>query len=153
MMINMFSESAVKQAREKFKKRKEEIEREHQALEKRIRKEKEARLAKSAQEFRKEFCLTIKQLLGEEDWLWLTQWLAAKKEKETEDAENRYESERAEELRKMNSEDYLFRYLSDPIIKKKLDESESNKPEDTERLVSIVSKLRLEKVWVNGTLV
>ena len=78
----MSSESAVKKAREKFEKRKEEIEREHEALEKRIRKEKEARLAKSEQEFRKELCLAIKQVLGEEEWLWLTQWLAKNKEKE-----------------------------------------------------------------------
>ena len=149
----MSSESAVKKAREKFEKRKEEIEREHEALEKRIRKEKEARLAKSEQEFRKELCLAIKQVLGEEEWLWLTQWLAKNKEKETEGAENRHESERADELRKMDSKDYLFRYLSDSSIKKKLEESNSNKIEDTERLVSIVSKLRLEKVWVDGTLV
>jgi len=148
----MSSESAVKHAREKFEKRKEKIEKEHEALEKRVRKEKEARLAKSEQEFRKELCLAIKQVLGEEDWLWLTRWLAKNKEKETEDAENRHESERSDGLRKMNSEDYLFRYLSDPSIKKKLEESDSNKPEETERLVSIVSKLRLEKVWVDGTL-
>jgi len=149
----MSPKSAVKQAREKFEKRKEEIEREHEALEKRIRKKKEARLAKSEEEFRKEFGLAIKQILGEEDWRWLTQWLATNKEKETEDAENRHESGLAEELKKMNSADYIFRYLRDPSIKKKLEESNSNKPEDTERLVSIVSKLRLEKVWVDGTLV
>ena len=53
----------------------------------------------------------------------------------------------------MSPEDYLFCYLSDPEIEIKLKESDAiNKPEDIERFADIVARLKLEKIWVDGTL-
>ena len=75
------------------------------------------------------------------------------KEKEVEEAEKRKEKNRANELRQMSPEEYLFDYLSDAKFEKRIyQSSEANKPEDVERLTSILVKLRQEKAWVNGTL-
>ena len=53
----------------------------------------------------------------------------------------------------MSPEEYLFGYLSDAEFEKRINQSsEANKPEDVERLTSILVKLRQEKAWVNGTL-
>ena len=94
-----------------------------------------------------------KELLGKEDCEWLNKWLAANKEKEAEEAEKRKKKSRANELRQMGPEDYLFGYLSDAEFEKRIKQSrEANKPEDIERLTSILVKLRQEKAWVNGTL-
>ena len=79
--------------------------------------------------------------------------LMKNKEKEVEEAEKSFKNVRADELRKMSPEDYLFRFLSNPELKKRLNESrETSNQEDSSRLVSIVMKLRLEKAWVDGTL-
>jgi len=79
--------------------------------------------------------------------------LMKNKEKEVEEAEKSFKNVRADELRKMSPEDYLFRFLSNPELEKRLNESrETNNQEDSSRLVSIVMKLRLEKAWVEGTL-
>ena len=101
----------------------------------------------------KEFSLALKNVLGKEDYEWLTKWLVKNKEKEAEEAEKRAERILASKLRGMSPEDYLFCYLSDPEIEKKLKASgEINKPEDIERFADIVTRLKLEKIWVDGTL-
>ena len=46
----------------------------------------------------------------------------------------------------MITEEYLFVYLSDAEFEKRVNKSsEANKPEDVERLISILVKLRQEK--------
>ena len=118
-----------------------------------MKKEKEIRIANSEKEFRKEFSLATRELLGKEDCEWLNKWLVANKEKEAEEAEKSKKENRANELRQMSPEDYLFGYLSDAEFEKRISQSsEVNKPEDVERLTSILVKLRQEKAWVNGTL-
>jgi hypothetical protein len=53
----------------------------------------------------------------------------------------------------MSPEDYLSGYFSDVEFEKRINQnSETNKPEDVERLTSILERLRQEKAWVNGTL-
>ena len=92
-------------------------------------------------------------LLGKEDCEWLNKWLVTNKEKEAEEAEKRKNKNRANELRQMSPEDYLFGYFSDAEFEKRINQSrEANKPEDVERLTSILERLRQEKAWVNGTL-
>ena len=118
-----------------------------------MKKEKEMRIANSQKEFRKELSLALRELLEKEDCEWLNKWLVTNKEKEAEDAEKRKKNDRANELRQMNAEDYLFGYLSEAEFEKQISQSsEANKPEDVERLTSILVKLRQEKAWVNGTL-
>lgn len=102
----------------------------------------------------KEFSLALKKVLGKEDYEWLIQWIVKNKEKEAEEAEKREETILANKLREISPEDYLFGYLGDPEIEKKLKASDAiNKREDVERFSQIVAKLRLEKIWVDGTLV
>lgn len=101
----------------------------------------------------KEFSLALKKVLGKEDYEWLTQWLVKNKAKEAEVAEKRGETVMAKKLREISPEDYLFCYLGDPEIKKKLKTTDAiNKHEDTERFTQILAKLRLAKIWVDGTL-
>jgi hypothetical protein len=53
----------------------------------------------------------------------------------------------------MSPEDYLSGYFSDVEFEKRINQnSETNKPEDVERLTSILVNLRQEKAWVYGTL-
>jgi methylase of polypeptide subunit release factors len=160
-MIIMPKKSTLKQVRKKFEARMSRIKREYEnkisKLEERIGKnktERDARLARSERRFRKEFCLILKEIIGREDYEWLIQWLVKSKETETEEAEKRLEKALTNELKEMSPEDYLFRYLSDPEIEKRLNESrEASKPEDIMRLTSIVTKLKLEKAWVDRTLI
>lgn len=84
----MSQESSIKKNREKFEKRMEEMGKEHEALEQQIRRDMEAKLARSELEFRKEFALAVREVLGQEDWLLLTKWLARNREKEVEGAKN-----------------------------------------------------------------
>ena len=83
----------------------------------------------------------------------LNKWLVTNKEREAKEAGKRTKRNRVNELRQMSSEEYLFGYLSDAEFEKRINQSsEANKPEDVERLTSILAKLRQEKAWVNGTL-
>ncbi|MGD0646202.1 MAG: hypothetical protein ABSA75_14970 [Candidatus Bathyarchaeia archaeon] len=149
----MSKQSILKEIKEKFEKRKSQIRNEYENLEEKMKKEKEMRIANSEKEFRKEFSVALRELLGEEDCEWLNKWLVTNKEKEAEQAEKRKKKNRANELRQMSPEDYLFGYLSDAEFEKRINQSrEANKPEDVERLTSILVKLRQEKAWVNGTL-
>jgi len=147
-------ESDLKQIRKKFEEKRNEIKKECENLQEKIKKEREAKLERSEKEFRREFSLAVKELVGKEDYNWFTQWLANIKENEAEAAEKNHEKALATELREMSPSDYLFRYLDDSEGEKRLEESiEASKPEDIGRLTSIVTKLRLEKAWVDGTLV
>jgi hypothetical protein len=149
----MAKQLILKEIKERFEKRRSKIRNEYENLEEKMKKEKEMRIANSEKEFRKELSLALRELLGKEDCEWLNKWLATNKEKEVEEAEKRKKENRANELRQMSPEDYLFGYLSDAEFEKRASQSsEANKPEDVERLTSILVKLRQEKAWVNGTL-
>jgi len=149
----MSKQSILKEIKERFEKRRSQIRDEYGNLEEKMKKEKKMRIANSEKEFRKELSLALRELLGKEDCEWLNKWLVANKEKETEEAEKRKKKIRANELRQMSSEEYLFGCLSDAEFEKRINQSsEANKPEDVERLTSILVKLRQEKAWVNGTL-
>lgn len=103
---------------------------------------------------RKEFCTTLNEVLGKEDYEWLIQWIAKNKEKEAEEAEKREETILASDLRQISPEDYLFSFLGDPEIAKKLKiKSKINTPEEIERFSDIIIRLKLRKIWVDGTLV
>lgn len=53
----------------------------------------------------------------------------------------------------MSPEEYLFSYFSGAEFGKRINQSsETNKPEDVERLTSILVKLPQEKAWVNGNM-
>jgi hypothetical protein len=68
-------------------------------------------------------------------------------------AEKRGETVMANKLREISPEDYLFCYLGDPAFEKKLKVNDAvNKREDIERFSDILAKLRLAKIWVDGTL-
>jgi hypothetical protein len=149
----MAKQSILKEIKEKFEKRRNQIRNEYENLEEKMKKEKEIRIANSEKEFRKEFSLATRELLGKEDCEWLNKWIVANKEKEAEEAEKSKKKNRATELRQMSPEEYLFGFLSDAEFEKRISQStEVNKPEDVERLTSILVKLRQEKAWVNGTL-
>ena len=149
----MSKQAILKEIKERFEKRRSQIRDEYENLEEKMKKEKEMRIATSEKEFRKELSLALRELLGKEDCEWLNKWLVANKEKEAEEAEKRKKKIRANELRQMSSEEYLFGCLSDADFEKRINQSgEANKPEDVERLTSILVKLRQEKAWVNGTL-
>jgi hypothetical protein len=122
-------------------------------IEEKMKKEKEMRMANSEKKFRKELSLALKELLGKEDCEWLNKWLVTNKEKEAKEAEKRKEKNRATEIQQMSPEEYLFGYLNDAEFERRINQSsEANKPEDVERLTSILVKLRQEKAWMNGTL-
>ena len=155
----MSKESTLGQAKKKFEARKNRIKEEYEnkikKLEERIAKnktERDARLANSEKQFRKEFYFDIKEVVGNEDFDWLIHWLMKSKETEAEEAEKRNEKGSAEELRAMSAEDYLFRYLSDPKAAKRLKKSLTGKTEDIERFISIEEKLKQENMWLEGTL-
>ena len=152
-MFVMARQSILKEIKERFEKRRSQIRDEYENLEEKMKKEKEIKIANSEKEFRKELSLALRELLGKEDCEWLNKWLVTNKEKEAEEAEKRKNKNRANELRQMSPEEYLFGYLSDAEFEKRINQSrEANKPEDVERLTSILERLRQEKAWVNGTL-
>jgi len=153
-------ELTLEEVRYKFEARKSQIMREYEdkirKLEEKIgqhKKQRDTRLTRSEKRFRKEFCLTLKEIVGKEDYELLSKWLVTRKKKEVGEAEKRYEKERACELKDMSSEDYLLYYLNDPEIEKRLQEDKaSSKPKDFELLTSVVTKLKLEHAWLDGTL-
>jgi uncharacterized protein YecA (UPF0149 family) len=159
-MSTMPEKSILEKVKKRFQTRRSEIENESEnKLRKlqdkieQIKKERDARLAKSERRFRQEFCIALKEIVLKEDYDWLIQWLMKNKEMEAEEAEKKLEKERADELKAMSAEDYLFRFLTDPEIAERLKANiDPSKPEDIERLTSIVTKLRLDKAWVDGTL-
>lgn len=157
----MSEESILEQARKKLEERRSKIKKEYEnkirELEERIEKnktERDAKLAKSERRFRKELSVAIEIIVGREDLEWLIQWLVKAKETETKEAEKKHKKGRAEELKAMSPEDYLFLYLSDPKVGERLKGNvEAGKPEDIARFIDIESKLKLENIWLDGTLV
>ena len=155
----MPKEVTLEEVRKRFEAKASQIRREYEEKKKRLREkleqtelERDAGLVNAEKQFRKDSSLTLKAILGE-DYEWLMQKLAESKEAETKEAEERFQIERAEKLRGMSLEDYLFRYLSDPEVGERLKAIiKAGKPEDIERFVSIESKLKLENAWLKGTL-
>ncbi len=155
----MPKQSSFEEAKKKFEARRRQIRREHEEKRRRLEEKlKETELKRDTglfdaeKKFRKDSCSTLKVILGE-DYEWLIQKLAKNKETEIEEAEQNFEMERIDKLRAMSLEDYLFRYLSDPDVGKRLKANiKKGKPEDIVRLISIESKLKQENLWLNGTL-
>lgn len=129
---------------------KEEYEGKIKKLEEKIeqhKRERDARLIRIEKRFRKDFCLTFIRAVGEEDYSWLLAWLVKNREKEIEEAEKRHERKRANELKEMSVEDYLFYYFNDPEIERRLEKDiEQIKPAEVKRLSFILRKVRLENL-------
>ncbi len=100
----------------------------------------------------KEFSLALKEVVGKEDYQWLIGFAEKHKEKEIQEAEYTFQIEKANKLRAMSTEAYLFHALSDADFEKKLKESGLTE-RDAKRIAVIVAKLRFEKVWLDETLV
>jgi len=102
----------------------------------------------------KDFSIAIKRIAGKEDYNWLCDWLKKNKEKEIEEAQKKHKRKRADELKKMSTEDYLFSHFNNPDIERQLKkDADQNKPEESERLFFILAKLKLEKLSVDRTLI
>jgi hypothetical protein len=113
----------------------------------RQKKEGNAKLIKSEKQFRKDFCITVKWIVGEEDYDWLNQWLLKQKEKEINETEKKHETKLANKLKKLSAEDYLFYYFNQPKIEERLKkEMEQNKSEEGKRLSLILAKLEWENL-------
>ena len=156
----MPEDSISERLRKRFDARKSEIKKEYEIKLERLEKERDAKIAErdakiaeSNRRFRKEFCVALKEVvLKNGDYEWLLQWLEKTKENEAQEAENKLEKEKAEKLRAMSAEDYLFRYLKDPQVVERTKALVAGKPEDIERFLSIESKLKYESTWLDGTL-
>jgi hypothetical protein len=150
----MSKEPTLERVRKKLEARTGEIKEEYEGKIKELKdkikqhkKERDARLIKTEKRFRKDFCTAFKSVVGEEDYNWLCDWLVKNKEKEIEEAEKRRERRRANELKEMSVEDYLFHYFNDPKIKRRLEKDiEQSKSEEAKRLSFILAKVRLEKM-------
>lgn len=155
----MSKEPTLEGARKKLEARtgeiKEEYERKIKELEEKIKqhkRERNARLIRAEKQFRKDFCITFKGVIGEEDYSWLCEWLMKNREREIEEAEKRHERKRANELKEMSVEDYLFCYFNDPEIEGRLKkEMEQSKSEEVKRLSFILAKLKMENLWLERT--
>jgi hypothetical protein len=129
---------------------KEEYERKIKELEVKIeqlKNERDARLTRAEKQFRKDSCITLKWLVGQEDYNWLNEWLAKNKEKEMKEAEKRHKTKHVNQLKEMGVEDYLFYYFNSPKIEGRLKkEMKQSKSEEAERLSLILTKLKLENL-------
>jgi len=149
----MSRKSFSEKLRKKFDARTSEIKKGYKDKIGKLEKERDAKIEESRRRFRKEFLLALKEVvLKNGDYEWLIQWLVKSKENEAEEAEKRLEKGRAERLRTMSAEDYLFRYLRDPEVGERIKSMIADKPEDIERFLSIEAKLKYESAWVDGTL-
>jgi hypothetical protein len=148
-------ESARKRLEARTSKIKEEYERKIKELKERIeqhKRERDASLKRAEKQFRKDFCVTFKGVVGEEDYSWLCEWLMKNREKEIEEAEKRHERKRANELKEMSVEDYLFCYFNDPENEGRLKKDmEQSKSEEVKRLTFILAKLKLENLRLERT--
>jgi hypothetical protein len=155
----MSEEMTYKRIRKKFDAKaseiKEEYERKTRDLEAkivRLKKQRDARLIKAEKQFRKDFSLTLKWVLGQEDYSWLSSWLVQNKEKEMQEAEKRYKTKNVNELKEMSMEDYLFYYLGDPRIEGRLrKEMKQSRSQEAKRLSLILTKLKLENLRLERT--
>jgi hypothetical protein len=150
----MSKEPTLERVRKKLDAKTSEIKEEYEGkikeLEEKIeqhKKERDARLIKTEKRFRRDFCIAFKSVVGEEDYSWLCEWLMKNREKQIEEAEKRHERRRANELKEMSVEDYLFYYFNDPKIERRLEKDiEPSKSEEVKRLSFILAKVRLEKM-------
>jgi hypothetical protein len=133
---------------------KEEYERKIGELEEKIEQHKRERddgLIETEKQFRQGFFVAFKSVVGEEDYSWLCKWLLKNKEKEIGEAVKRHEMNRAEEIKKMNVEDYLLDYFKEPKIERLKKDMKQSKPEEVKRLSFILTKLRLEELRESRT--
>jgi hypothetical protein len=134
---------------------KEEYERRIEKLEAKIeqlRKERDTRLVKADKRFRKDSCVWFTRVVGQQDYRWLSEWLMKNKEKEIKEAGEKHETGHVNELKEMSAEDYLFYYLNNPEIERRLKkEMEQNKSEEAKRLSFILAKLKLENLRLQRT--
>jgi hypothetical protein len=134
---------------------KEEYERRIKKLEakiERLKKERDARLIKAEKQLRKDAGVFFKQVVGQEDYIWLNEWLMKNKEKEIKEAAKKHETKHVNELKEMSAEDYLFYYFSNPEIERRLKkEMEQNRSEEAKRLSFILAKLKLEHLRLQRT--
>jgi len=150
----MSKEPTLERVRKKLEAKTSEIKEEYEGkikeLEEKIeqhKRERDARLIKTEKRFRRDFCVAFKSVVGEEDYSWLCEWLMKNREKEIEEAEKRHERRRANELKEMSVEDYLFHYFNDPKIERRLEKDiGQSKSEEAKRLSFILAKVRLEKM-------
>jgi hypothetical protein len=155
----MFKEMALERIRKKFdaktKEIKEKYERKTKELEAKIeqhKRERDARLAKAEKQLRKDTGVFFKRVVGQEDYVWLNEWLMKNKEKEIEEVARRHETKHVNELKEMSAEDYLFYYFNNPEIERRLEkEMEQNKSEEAKRLSFILAKLKLEYYRLDRT--
>jgi hypothetical protein len=142
----MSKKSTLERVRKEFDARISEIKKEYERKIEQHKKERDTRLTKAEKQFRKDFCIAFKWVLGEEDYTWLRKWLMKNKEKQIEEAEKKPGKKRADELKKMSLEDYLFYYFSDPKVEERLKKDmEHSKSEEVKRLSFIQTKLRMER--------
>jgi hypothetical protein len=155
----MSKEMTFERIRKKFDAKTGEIKEEHERkikeLEAKIerqKKERNARLIKAEKQFRKDSCITLKWVVGQEDYSWLNDWLVKNKEKEMEEAEKRHKTKHANKLKEMSVEDYLFYYFNKPKIEGRLKkEMEQSRSEEAKRLSLILTKLKLENLRLERT--
>jgi hypothetical protein len=92
------------------------------------------------------------RVVGQQDYRWLSEWLMKNKEKEIKEAGEKHETGHVNELKEMSAEDYLFYYLNNPEIERRLKkEMEQNKSEEAKRLSFILAKLKLENLRLQRT--
>jgi hypothetical protein len=151
----MASERIRKKFDAKTKEIKEKYERKTRELEAKIeqhKRERDTRLAKAEKQLRKDAGVFFKRVVGQEDYIWLNEWLMKNKEKEIKEAANKHETKHVDELKEMSAEDYLFYYFSNPEIERRLrKEMEQNRSEEAKRLSSILAKLKLEYLRLQRT--
>ena len=154
----MSKELALEEVRNKVEARKNQIKREYEdkikKLEEKIeqhKRERDAKLTEAEKQFREGFFQAFRSAVGEEDYTWLCEWLMKNKENEIKEAGNRHEKKRADELKKMNVDDYLLDYFKDPEIERLKRDMKQSKPEEAKRLSLILTKLRLEQLILSRT--
>jgi hypothetical protein len=154
----MSKEMALERIRKEFDAKasyiKKEYEKKIKELEAKIerkKRERDARLIKAEKQFRKDSCVVVKWVVGQEDYSWLNEWLMKEKDKEIKEAAKRHETKHVDELKEMSAEDYLFYYFNNPEIELRLKEMEQNKSEEAKRLSFILAKLKLENLRLQRT--
>lgn len=148
----MSKKPSLERIRKKLDARISEIKKEYERKIEQHKKERDARLTEAEKQFRKDSGAYLKWVVGEEDYSWLSKWLMKNKEKEIKEAEKRTEKKRADKLKKMSVEDYLFHYFNNPKNEERLrKDMEHSKSEEADRLSLILTKLRVEDLRLERT--
>lgn len=156
----MSKEPILERARKKLEARTSEIKEEYGRKTKELKekieqhkRERDAGLNRAEKRFRRDYCIVYKEVVGEEDYSWLCEWLMKNREKEIEEAEKRHKVKLANELKEMSFEDYLFCYFNDPEIEARLKkDTDQSKSEEVKRLSFILAKLKLENLILKRTM-